>query len=376
MSTSRGAGTPVHGFEDGDWTALLDAIRWNECTPFLGAGVCAGTLPTSENLARELASAIDYPLSDWDNLARVSQFAIHALRGSVPAKRKVLEILRIQSGQPGYRRPPCTDEEPHRVLARLPLKLYITTNYDDYLFRALADCKPRARREHCRWYDGSQAGKRQSPPWKELSTDSPLVFHLHGSNDEPASLVVTENDYVDFLMNIGRHPNLVPPCIQGAITGSSLLFIGYGLRDWSFRVLYRTLVSKLMKSQERVSFTVQLPPLAHELGSAVSVSLRNGDKISGTIAARQGGSLTLDTAAIGSIRIPQADVCHIHVCDQAAQQLSVLKEMQEIMATYHKGQMDVDIRIFWGTAQQFTETLWTRWASASALPGTSGDARQ
>ena len=373
MSINHAAGASDHGFEEGDWKALLDAIRWDECTPFLGAGVCAGTLPTGETLARELAAAVRYPLPDWDNLARVSQFAIQELRGSIHAKRKVLEILKIQSDQPDYRLPPASEDEPHRVLSRLPLKLYITTNYDDYLFRALKDHKPEARREYCHWYDDSNGDGRQNTPWKELSKDSPLVFHLHGSNEVPASLVVTEDDYLDFLMNIGRkRDNLVPPDIQGAITGSSLLFIGYGLRDWNLRVLLRALVSKLMKSQQRFSFTVQLPPLAHRRGSVVSVHLNNGDKITGTIAKQNSKSLTLATKTIGSVRILRSDICHTHVLSQAARKISVLKEMQDIMATYHKGQIDVQIKVYWGTAQQFTKELSTRWAEYSATPGRSG----
>ena len=36
-----------------------------------------------------------------------------------------------------------------------------------------------------------------------------------------------------------------PPRIQRAMTGASLVFIGYGLREWTFRVLYRGLVAPM-----------------------------------------------------------------------------------------------------------------------------------
>lgn len=359
MSTNHAEGSPVRGFDERDWTALLEAIRLGECTPFLGAGACGKTLLTSEELARKLASVVRYPLSDWDNLSRVSQFAAQDL-GPVIAKCKVLEILGILLGQSNYKLPHFSDEEPHSVLAQLPMKLYITTNYDDYMYRALRHHQRNPDRQYCRWYDDSNGDKKESPSWKELSVERPLVFHLHGSNEVPASLVVTEDDYLDFMMNIGRQLNLVPPCIQGAIARSSLLFIGYGLRDWDFRVLHRSLVSKVMKSQKRPSFTVQLPPLEHKDGCTVSVYLNNGDKVTGTITKRQADSISLNTCTIGSIKISQQDVCHVQVLDPAEQELLVLEEIQSLLAKYHRRQIDVDVRIFWGTAQAFVNELSTR----------------
>jgi hypothetical protein len=59
---------------DSDWKNLMRRIKDKKCTPFIGAGACAGTLPLGSDVARKWASEYNYPLSDnWD-LARVSQF--------------------------------------------------------------------------------------------------------------------------------------------------------------------------------------------------------------------------------------------------------------------------------------------------------------
>ena len=76
----------------------------------------------------------------------------------------------------------------------------------------------------------------------------------------PESLVLTEDDYLDFLVNISSDQALLPLRIQRALTGASLLFIGYRLADWSFRVLYRGLISSMEASLRRISVAVQLPP--------------------------------------------------------------------------------------------------------------------
>ena len=70
----------------------------------------------------------------------------------------------------------------------------------------------------------------------------PLVFHLHGCDDVPGSLVLTEDDYLGFLAGmVGRQDDLLPARIREAVANSSLLFIGYRLADTNFRVLFQGL---------------------------------------------------------------------------------------------------------------------------------------
>lgn len=57
-----------------NWEFLLERIREKKCTPFLGAGACAGALPLGGELARDLADAQDYPFEDRSDLLRVAQF--------------------------------------------------------------------------------------------------------------------------------------------------------------------------------------------------------------------------------------------------------------------------------------------------------------
>jgi len=82
---------------------------------------------------------------------------------------------------------------------------------------------------------------------------NPVVFHLHGSDENEDSLVLTEDDYLDFLVNMSRNERMLPPRIERALTEASLLFIGYRLRDVNFRVIYRGLVQKLDGSRRRLS---------------------------------------------------------------------------------------------------------------------------
>ena len=73
-------------------------------------------------------------------------------------------------------------------------------------------------------------------------------------------MVLTEDDYLEFVVNLTRYPDLLPAPIQGAFAGASLLFIGYSLQDWTFKVLFKGLVGSLENSTRRMNLAVQLKP--------------------------------------------------------------------------------------------------------------------
>jgi hypothetical protein len=152
------------------------------------------------------------------------------------------------------------DDEPHSVLASLPLPVFLTTNYDDFMTQALREKLKDPKPEVCRWNQSPAIrGERVVLTAGLVPTPaSPVVFHLHGRLAVPESLVLTEDDYVDFLVAISRDPKLLPHQIKKALAGASLLFIGYRLADWNFRVLHRGLVMAEEASLRRLSVTVQL----------------------------------------------------------------------------------------------------------------------
>jgi hypothetical protein len=114
------------------------------------------------------------------------------------------------------------------------------------------------KRELCRWNQFVEL--EETSVFKSGYTPTaanPLVYHLHGHYDLPQSLVLTEDDYLDFLVHLSRDQALLPPAVQRALAGTSLLFIGYSLSDWNFRVLFRGLVGSLGASLGYTSVAVQ-----------------------------------------------------------------------------------------------------------------------
>jgi hypothetical protein len=234
---------------DQDWAVLLQRIKAGKCTPFLGAGACYGALPLGSEVARQWAAAEGYPLKDDDDLVRVAQFLAVKYDPIYP-KEAILARFK-QVAPPNFREP----DEPHGVLADLPLPVYMTTNYDDFMVQALKSRHRDARRELCRWNElvKDEPSVFETEPGYAPTVANPIVFHLHG-HTRPESLVLTEDDYLHFLGSIARDQALLPPRIRQALAGSSLLFIGYRLADWNFRVLFQALPNP------HKSVAVLLPP--------------------------------------------------------------------------------------------------------------------
>jgi hypothetical protein len=91
----------------------------------------------------------------------------------------------------------------------------------------------------------------------EPRPSEPVIYHLHGHVSLPESLVLTDDDYLDFLLTAFSDRMLIPAPIQAALAGQSLLFIGYRLYDWNFRMLFRRFSAVGL---QRVNFAVLGPP--------------------------------------------------------------------------------------------------------------------
>ncbi len=245
---------------DSDWKRILDRIDDGRCTPFLGAGACAGIFPVGSEIAQDWAREYSYPLAleDSYNLARVAQFVSVTEDDEMRPKEKIRKYFR-DVPLPDFFAP----DEPHGILAELPFPIYMTTNYDDCMTKALISRNKDPIQEVYRWNNHVRMKEEsifEKEPGFQPSPARPIVFHLHGYLKTVESLVLTEDDYLDILVMMSREEKLLPTRIHEAMTGSSLLFLGYRIADWDFRVLFRSIVGSLQKSIARGHISVQLVP--------------------------------------------------------------------------------------------------------------------
>jgi hypothetical protein len=246
------------------WPALARRVCDHVVTPFLGAGVSRPPLPNSLELAEKLIAKYEqnegkrYPFSRSRDLMQVAQYWATMVDNLEP-KTAVQDIFEAIS------EPKFDDQQPHVMLAKLNCPVYLTTNYDDFMERALRRENREPMTEVCRWSTGL-SGRKSYLSALEPTVEKPVVFHIHGEISDPESMVLTEDDYLDFMVNVRRVTTsetsllALPPKIDELLTRTSLLFVGYGLRDWNLRVLLRALVENADTSSKKMGVSVQVEP--------------------------------------------------------------------------------------------------------------------
>jgi len=211
-----------------DWEPLLFNLKKQKLVPFLGAGASLGFdgapgLPGGGKLAETLAKESGYPGGDKSDLLRVAQY--YALTfGELRLRESLNEKLSLPEVKPG---------EVHNLLAGWPIKIVLTTNYDNLMERAFSK-KDKDPAKAIYQRDGDQE-QIQTPP----SVEKPLVYKLHGSLEDVDSMIVTEDNYIDFLISLVEGNPKLPDAVSAIFRTDSILFIGYGLKDWNIRVLLR-----------------------------------------------------------------------------------------------------------------------------------------
>ncbi len=257
------------------WDSIVRGIDKGLCVPFLGAGVNAGTdLPMGVDVVRGLLEKLlDRKVSAWSDLlevksrpalkrypdltrARVQDLARVALHLELEGSyRNLVDYLREIIADEN-----CSPAKILRVLASLPFKLIVTTNYDRLLERAFMLEKqptPLVLSQPIRGFSPQQVEEWQP----KLATDGRIIYKLHGSFDDPTpNLVISEDDYIDFLGIAADEKLGVPRQIKARIKDSVLLFLGYGLEDWDVRSIYALLIESSSRRERPMSFAIQRNP--------------------------------------------------------------------------------------------------------------------
>jgi hypothetical protein len=234
---------------------------------------------STRELAAQIATKNGFPLAPWslEDLPTVMQFlsvnqAVRDRNTEFP--RRALQVMmrdgllakydkQLSAGcdrtnlnavlsEVGEIRRASRKFEQHAVLAQKPFSIYLTVNPDEMMEDALRKANRAPRSDFARWNETIAdvtrfPTLREQDPNYRPSPQQPLVYHLYGMLRYPESLVVTEDDYFDYLLRIGSKAdgkNLAPSAVGTALAGDALLFIGFRLDDWSFRVLLRSIYSK------------------------------------------------------------------------------------------------------------------------------------
>jgi predicted RNase H-like HicB family nuclease len=248
-------------------------IAQHQCVLFLGSAIHAPSPaelpqfnyprekapPIGSQLSQLLARESGYPAPDWWNLQRVAQHyektyqrygLVDAIKNQVTEGREPSPIL--------------------RMLADMEFPIVITTNYD-HLYEQALDRKAEAEKAAGKTvtkYKVSVFSPNLSEKLPTIDCDAipdpkqPYILKIHGDIDKRESIVLTDEDYIQFLLRMSDQEPYYPfgDNVLGHLMKWSTLFVGYSLMDYNLRLLFKTLRWKLDASQIPPTFSVDKKP--------------------------------------------------------------------------------------------------------------------
>ena len=233
---------------DRDWQVLLRSIQRGHCILLLGPGAAIDPNdPQGDPLPVRLALKLAEELREENkggelitpsDLAHVAQVYARAM----PKKRPGLELA-VEDFYAPYR---GKTTPLHLDLAALPFTLCISTIPERFLLNAFAQTPGKAPIYDFYHFqpDPSRARARiLTEPPEQNPENRPLIYDLYGSLNEPDSLVLSENDLLDFLVKVIREPSGLNWYVTKRFSdpSTSFLFIGFGFRHWYMRILLHVL---------------------------------------------------------------------------------------------------------------------------------------
>lgn len=221
---------------------LASELAEGNLAVFIGAGlsVASGGVTWSvllENAAKELDLEIDRE----HDLISLTQFYINSKNQNKGGlAQHIFNTLNLRDAEPN---------ENHRLLAKMPIRDYWTTNFDKLIEKSLED----ENRLPDVKYDVSQFTRT-------LNDRDAIVYKMHGDIEHPKDVVITRADFEKYQATHNQFLN----ALYGDLTTKTFLFLGLSFTDPNlFYVLSRVRVQyqtgqrehyAIMKRFERKDF--------------------------------------------------------------------------------------------------------------------------
>ena len=188
---------------------LVNELSANNLAIFAGAGlsVSAGFLDWKA-LLKELADEINLDIDKEENdLVSLAQYYVNSKSGN---RSKINKIILNEFCQT------ATLTENHKILARLPIDTFWTTNYDPIIETALKDAGKIVDVKHC---------VEQLPV--SIHKRDVVVYKMHGDASLPNQTVLIKDDYEKFHLTRNDFFN----ALRGDLLTKRFLFLGFSFSD-------------------------------------------------------------------------------------------------------------------------------------------------
>lgn len=218
-----------------DWKSLRFALTQNKCILMLGPNLATITqnnqpIQLTTLLANELAAEL---ISEGVKLEQSSDNLRYVATEYFNQNGENILAMSISDFYGRYAQEVA---DIYNQIADLPFYLAINTTPDTMLATA---CKRKGKYFEQSYYDYAT---KIEVKFDYSNTQRPLIYNLFGTYENPYSLVITENDILQFITAIMRKESSIPDSIAKEFTSDKMyIFLGFDFEQWYLRVLLHAL---------------------------------------------------------------------------------------------------------------------------------------
>jgi hypothetical protein len=185
---------------------FIKELEENNIAIFAGAGLSASAGYVNwKELLRPFADELNLDINKETDLIGIAQFYFND-NGRQRISQYLLDNIST-----------CNEPtENHKILARLPISIYWTTNYDKLIEQALENANKIPDVKYTINHLSLTKNKRDA-----------VVYKMHGDIDHPDSAVLTKDDYEKYITE--KAPYIT--ALSGDLVSKTFLFIGFSFTD-------------------------------------------------------------------------------------------------------------------------------------------------
>jgi len=181
-------------------------INNGDAAIFAGAGFSASLgFVNWKELLRDLAEELELDIDKETDLLSIAQYHFNKFTRSKINTKIINEFTSLSSGS-----------ENHKILSRLGIDTFWTTNYDQLIERTL-EAEGKTVEKKIRNSDFSRNIKKRDA----------IVYKMHGDKDSPDEAILTKDDFESY----NDKMELFTIALRGELVSKTFLFLGFSFDD-------------------------------------------------------------------------------------------------------------------------------------------------
>lgn len=186
--------------------SFVTEINNGDAAIFAGAGLSASLgFVNWKGLLKDLAEELNLNIEKEHDLISVAQYHFNKFKRGKINNKIINEFTTLKEGS-----------ENHKILSRIGIDTFWTTNYDQLIERTLES-------------QGKTVEKkiRNEDFARNIKKKDAIVYKMHGDKDSPDEAVLTKDDYETY----NDKKELFSTALRGDLLSKTFLFIGFSFDD-------------------------------------------------------------------------------------------------------------------------------------------------